>query len=258
MGEMRVFSDLKKNEKISLIIFILIRITVCILMIWSIISFIKAHNNTLITAEGVRSRQAFVFFNCFVMLMASFLPSILEHSWKIEIPSFMEMVFVIFCFLCLVLGEIGNFYAKFRWWDSMLHTASGLLITSLGFVVLNTLNKSDHIYTKLSPLSVCIFALCFSVSIGAIWEIIEWILDGIAGTNMQRFRDNYDSSLLFIGRDALRDTMKDLILDLLGSLIVSLLGYIDLKRKKNFVHNLVLKTEDSDITSIRGWHSKIK
>ncbi|MCR5786645.1 MAG: hypothetical protein K6G28_03015 [Acholeplasmatales bacterium] len=256
----RTFSELRKDEKINLIVFITVRVIVLLLIMWAIADTIKAHTTGSTNTSEIRSRAIFVLTNCVIMLIASFLPSILEHTWKVEIPSVMEIVFIVFCFLCLVLGEIGNFYAKFKWWDSMLHASSGFLITALGFVVLNTLNKSDHIYTRMSPVSVCIFAFCFSVSIGAIWEIIEWTIDGSAGTNMQRFRYNYDSQVLFMGREALRDTMKDLILDTLGSLAVSIFGYIDLKNKKTFVPNLVLASTDEEVANIKvsGWHKRDK
>ena len=94
----------------------------------------------------------------------------------------------------------------------------------------------------MNPLFVCIFAFCFSVCIGALWEIVEWTIDGIAGTNMQRFSDN-DTRALFEGREALRDTMGDIILETCTSFVVAIIGYIDLRCRKQFVPNLVLASK---------------
>lgn len=237
------WKDLKKSDKTKVILFFLIRLIVVGLIITSIFELIFAKENDTMSKEEVRSRTAFILTNCVLTLGATMLPSILERQLKVEIPSLMEIIFVVFTFLALILGEIGNFYAKFDWWDDMLHGSSGILITSLGFIVLNTLNKSDKVASKMNPVFICIFAFCFSVCIGAIWEIIEWTIDGFAGTNMQRFSDN-DTRVLFEGRDALRDTMGDIILETCTSLVVAVIGYIDLRCRKQFVPNLVLHSKE--------------
>lgn len=244
------FKELKKSDKFKVLLFIFIRVIVALLIVASILELIFAKENDSMSKAEVRSRDAFILLNASLMLGATILPSILEHQLKIEIPSLMEIIFVVFAFLALILGEIGNFYAKFSWWDDMLHGSSGILITSLGFIVLNTLNKSERIASKMNPLFICIFAFCFSVCIGALWEIVEWTIDGIAGTNMQRFSDNY-SRELFMGRDALRDTMGDIILETCTSAIVAIIGYIDLRKRKQFIPNLVLKSKEEDSSSFK-------
>ncbi len=243
------WKELKKSDKFKIILFFLIRVIVVGLIVTSIIELIFAEANDSMSKEEVRSRTSFILINCILTLGATILPSLLEHQLKVEIPSLMEIIFIVFTFLALILGEIANFYAKFDWWDDMLHGSSGILITSLGFIVLNTLNKSDKIASKMNPLFVCIFAFCFSVCIGAIWEIIEWTIDGIAGTNMQRFSDNY-TRVLFEGRDALRDTMGDIILETCTSFVVAVIGYIDLRCRKQFVPNLVLESKPSENNKI--------
>lgn len=233
------WKNLTKSDKFKIILFLLIRIIVIGLIVTSIIELIFAQDNDAQSKAEVRSRTTFILVNSVLTLGATVLPSILEHQLKVEIPSLMEIIFIVFTFLALILGEIANFYAKFDWWDDMLHGSSGILITSLGFILLNTLNKSDKVASKMNPLFVCIFAFCFSVCIGALWEIVEWTIDGIAGTNMQRFSDN-DTRALFEGREALRDTMGDIILETCTSFVVAIIGYIDLRCRKQFVPNLVL------------------
>lgn len=237
------WKSFKRSDKVKVVLFFLIRISIVGLIIAALLELIFAQGNDSMSKSEVRSRDAFILLNSFLMLGATILPSILEHQLKIEIPSLMEIIFVVFAFLALVLGEISNFYAKFDWWDDMLHASSGILITSLGFIVLNTLNQSDRIASKMNPIFICIFAFCFSVCIGALWEIVEWTVDGIAGTNMQRFSDSY-TRVNFEGRDALRDTMGDIILETCTSAVVAVIGYIDLRKRKQFIPNLVLKSKN--------------
>lgn len=45
----------------------------------------------------------------------------------------------------------------------------------------------------------------------------------------------------FLGRLALRDTMKDLIVDTIGAAVMSVIGYISLKHQKGWVEKLLLK-----------------
>jgi hypothetical protein len=53
------------------------------------------------------------------------------------------------------------------------------------------------------------------LSIGALWEIFEFLMDSLFGLNMQK--------------SGLIDTMWDLIVDALGALVISILGYLYLK-----------------------------
>ncbi|HHW99977.1 MAG TPA: hypothetical protein GX740_01565, partial [Acholeplasmataceae bacterium] len=92
---------------------------------------------------------------------------------------------------------------------------------------------------------VALFVFCFSLSVGVIWEIIEYLIDGFAASNMQRFRDSITGEL-WMGREALRDTMKDFMLNTLGAALISVLGYIDLKRKSGLINKMVLKRERTE------------
>ena len=83
---------------------------------------------------------------------------------------------------------------------------------------------------KLNPLFISIFVICFSVTVGVLWEIVEFLADAVTGSNMQRYSESVTRDP-FVGRDALFDTMKDLILDMAGALVVAIISYVDLKKK---------------------------
>ena len=74
------------------------------------------------------------------------------------------------------------------------------------------------------------FALCFAVTVGVLWEIYEFSFDGLLGLNMQKFR--LEDGTQLIGRAALQDTMKDLIVDVVGAATVVAWGYLHSKRNE--------------------------
>ena len=223
--------------------FIITKVIAGIIMLLSVV-FIFITDN-----DESRSRLIFNALMAFVLLVLTFIPLIVEKAFKVDIPSIMEIIFLIFSVLSFLLGEIGDFYIKFRWWDSMLHAMSGVLLGCLGFVLLSYFNKNDHYKSfHLGPGFAALFVLCFTIMCGTFWEIIEWFADSLNGTNMQRFEDNITGED-FVGRMALYDTMKDLILDSIGGILIAIVGYFDIKFNKGFVEKLKVEIviENGDV-----------
>jgi uncharacterized membrane protein YjdF len=124
-------------------------------------------------------------------------------------------------------------------WDTILHTFRGAALGALGFSVISILNKSESIVFSLSPVFLSLFALCFAMSFSVIWEIYEFVMDIILGTNMQRYA--LDSGEMLIGQEALADTMKDMMVDAIGALVISGIGYISIKYEKGWLERVQLK-----------------
>ena len=116
------------------------------------------------------------------------------------------------------------------------------MIATLGFSVIAFLNNTDKIPVTLSPVFVACFTFSFALAIGAIWEIYEFIVDGVFGTNMQKFLLKNGEAL--IGRAAVIDTMKDIIVDAIGAFVISTVGYISLKYKKGWIEKLQIRKVD--------------
>jgi hypothetical protein len=149
-------------------------------------------------------------------IFLTFLPSIIKKKWSVDIPNGFEVVMVIFLYASLILGEIHKYYDRFWWWDTMLHLFSGIIIGIFAFYLIYEMNKFEKIKLKLNPFFVALFAFCFALAIGAIWEIFEFTVDQTFNTNMQK---------------GLHDTMWDLIADSVGALLVSTLGYFKIKKR---------------------------
>ena len=162
-------------------------------------------------------------------LVVMFLPSLLQKKFHIEIPNHMVILYLIFLYCGIYLGEFRNFYHIIPHWDTMLHTFSGGMLGALGFSLVYILNTAENVRVSLSPAFVALFAFCFALAVGAVWEIYEYTIDSLFGTNMQKML--LEDGTPLIGQAALRDTMKDIIVDALGALVVTVIGLFSLKAR---------------------------
>jgi uncharacterized membrane protein YjdF len=188
---------------------------------------------------AVKSDYALMLLQCVLGLAVMLLPGILQRKLKITIPSGMLIAFAIFLFCAIYLGEVHYFYFRIPHWDTMLHTFSGFALGAVGLSLIGLLNKSESISVSLSPAFVAVFAFCFAVAAGTVWEIYEFAVDSTAGLNMQKYMLEGGEAL--IGSAALTDTMKDIIVDTLGALVISIIGYVSMKRKSGWLEQMQIK-----------------
>ena len=151
------------------------------------------------------------------ILCITFLPVLLGQRFQVKIPHEFESLAVIFVYFSLFLGEIQGYYARFWWWDIVLHAGSGFLLGILGFLLVYVLNEKEDVELDLHPKFIAFFAFLFAMGMGAIWEICEFTADQMLGTTMQK--------------SGLVDTMWDLIVDGVGALVISILGWGFLKTR---------------------------
>lgn len=218
--------DIKKSK--GLYYFVLVGFILSI--IYSIYNIVVAPSKDVNTLERQKSDYVLMLLQCVLGLIAMHLPNILEGKFHITIPTNTIIAYLIFLYCAIILGEVRSFYYRFAHWDTVLHAFSAGMLGSLGFYVVAYLNNSELTDLNLSPFFVALFAFCFAISIGVLWEIYEFSFDGILGLNMQKFRLEDGTNL--IGRLALEDTMDDLIIDCIGALVTSIIGYLGLKHNK--------------------------
>ena len=176
-------------------------------------------------AIGVLNQRWLLVFSTSLVLVLTYLPYFIERRYKIYLPIEFESVIILFIYASLFLGEIRSYYAKFWWWDIVLHTSSSIAIGFAGFLILYVLYYKYRIDSK--PIWLVVFAFCFGLAIGSLWEIFEFSMDHLVGTSMQK--------------SGLRDTMADLIVDAIGSGLTSFIGYFYLQGRKAPVFGRLLK-----------------
>lgn len=179
---------------------------------------------------AARSDYILMLVQCLLGLFVLALPGFLEKRFSIDIPHFMTVLYFIFLYCAIYLGEVWSFYYLIPHWDTILHAMSGAMLGAFGFVLVRTLAEAEKVKVELSPFFVSLVAFCFAITIGVVWEVYEFAGDGLLGLNMQKFR--LPDGTLLSGHAALSDTMWDLIVDALAALSVAVIGFFVLTARK--------------------------
>ena len=193
-------------------------------------------------------------FLCILTLLLLVIPSLAQITFKVELPTALEIIILVFIFSAEILGEISEFYLVFPFWDTVLHTLNGFLAAAIGFSLVDLLNRSDRTVFSLSPLFTAIVAFCFSMTIGVVWEFFEFGMDQILGFDMQKdtvlfaitsVMLNPDGRNIPVTIDQIRevmingqplgvggyldigliDTMEDLFVNFIGAAVFSVIGF---------------------------------
>ena len=199
-------------------------------------------------------------FLCLLSLVLFLMPAFLSENFGIQFPSALEILVLFFIFAAEILGEIGCYYLRFPFWDTMLHTISGFLLAACGFGMVDILNKNPRIKFDLSPAFLSTAAFCFSMTMGVMWEFFECSCDLLLHTDTQK--DTVISSISSVALNpdgenvpvvldgitsvtvngqplgvngyldiGLIDTMKDLFVNFIGALVFSIIGFFYVKNR---------------------------
>ena len=222
--------------------------------------------NVAVIVIIVRSIAKGLWENVFTGVLALILlliPPFIEKSFRIKLPATLEILAYLFVFASGILGEIGNFYQRFVFWDAMLHAFNGFMFAAFGFCLVDLFNRSKRPRFTLSPFFLALVAFCFSMTSGVLWEFFEDAADTFLHTDMQKdtLRSAIDtvsipnalggkvthlrditstviqtadgqtvvlSGYLDLG---VADTMKDLFVNLVGAVLFSVIGYFYVKHR---------------------------
>lgn len=204
-------------------------------------------------------------FVCVLVLVIYLLPQFVENRLNIDIPTTLEVIIFVFVFAAEILGELQSYFIKYSNWDTILHTSSGFLCAAVGFSLVDLLNRSDNVKVQLSPGYLAITAFCFSMTIGILWEFIEFSADRLFLRDMQK--DTIVNQISSVSLDptnsnisitvkgikdvilvtdsgeqalglggfldiGLYDTMEDLFVNFVGAVVFSVVAFFECKSEK--------------------------
>ena len=115
-----------REHKSSFIVYFTLRFLVIVMMILQLMN--RNYENV---------------FLCVLTLMLLVIPSLVQITFKVELPTVLEIVILVFIFAAEILGEISEFYLLFPFWDTVLHTINGFLAAAIGFSLVDLLNRSE-------------------------------------------------------------------------------------------------------------------
>ncbi|MDR2109376.1 MAG: hypothetical protein LBP28_07985 [Coriobacteriales bacterium] len=210
-------------------------------------------------ALEIQNHAWYNVFLCVITLVLLLVPSFVERRIRINIPDVLEAAVLIFVFAAEILGELREYYLAFPYWDTMLHTVNGFLCAAIGLALIDILNNSPRFSISLSPVFVALSAFCFSMTIGVIWEFLEYGIDALFQTDAQKDTvitsissvllnpDGHNSaitvpvqSVAINGEEwqlggyidiGLIDTIHDLMVNFVGATVFSIFGYFYVKNK---------------------------
>lgn len=151
-------------------------------------------------------------------MILTFYDVFVEKLLKIKLEDNLKISIILFIFAAQCLGTALGFYGKFLWWDTMLHTLSGVIFFFVGETFIKQLNNSPE-DKNISRKTIIAFGICFSLATGVIWELFEFFVDSFLGQNMQITKG-------LVGQDAIKDTMVDLISVTVGTTCIAIIQKI--------------------------------
>lgn len=250
MKRLEVFG---KNKKATATVYFVLRFLVIVTMV---LQFIEGNYENV--------------FMCALTLILFLIPIIIERKLNIKLPNTLEIIIFLFIFSAQILGEVQNFYGIFKYWDTILHTINGFLCAAIGFSMIDILNRSTKFHKMLTPAFVALVAFCFSMTVGVLWEFIEYGMDKTFNTDMQKDRvlstissvelneegknkeevvKDIEKTIIYgnlNGKETvitinggyldigINDTMKDLIVNFIGAVVFSILGLLYIKNRDEY------------------------
>ncbi len=129
---------------------------------------------------SIHLRNALYALSSLASLALVFLPCFFERLLSCRISMDLKIIYWFLTVGGPVLGNVYRLYHYVRPWDKLLHMMSGFLAAALGYALPDFLMKEPP-----GKAFKCLFAVSFSVAIGGIWEIYEYILDVLFKMDMQ-------------------------------------------------------------------------
>ncbi len=214
-------------------------------------------------------------FMCILTLILFLIPTIVDRKFNIKLPTVLESLIILFIFAAEIMGEIGEYYLKVPYWDSILHTLNGFIMAAIGFSMIDILNNSPKLHFNMSPIFVAFVSFCFSMTIGVLWEFFEYGMDIVTMTDMQKdlivqgissvtLNPEFVNESIIISDISktiiegningvttqtvinggyldigLYDTMNDLIVNCIGALFFSASGILYIKGRSRFAKSFI-------------------
>lgn len=196
---------------------------------------------------------SFIIDKDMVMGFESIFCFIFTHLWDMfqvlgngsfieDVPPLSQTMLNIIIFVGIVFGSYFNLFDALPWFDNFMHIVSGFVCAVFGYDFAQVIQRKKG---GCSPTLAAIFALMFALSIAIGWEIYEFSMDRLHGTNLQLAKPVvgivYDA-VLGSGDYGLIDTMTDMIMNAVGG-IVGMVTIIAIRIKKPLEFKRSLNTD---------------
>lgn len=153
----------------------------------------------------------------FLAFLISLMPMFWDRNFKFHAPWQIDFSIT----FALFLHIFGVFYDLYHsdqwwWWDNMTHFLGTAVIALLAFYLIFILDYTEKI--NLSARMMAVITWLAALAIGALWEIAEYYIDQLLGTNLVQ---------------GIQDTIHDLLFDVGGATVVAIIGSTYVRRLRH-------------------------
>jgi len=158
-----------------------------------------------------------LLFLVIICITLPFVITYIANKYNFMLPPSFQLVSLSFILLAQYFGEFIQLYTTFSWWDLFLHGIFGCYAPIIGLHLMRGILTWDSEVTKKRfVIFTGVLTFCFTLALGVLWEIFEFLGDYFLKTGMTT--------------GGLEDTMTDLIIKTLLALITtSIYSYKEIK-----------------------------
>jgi len=149
-----------------------------------------------------------------------------EIILRVKLDEAMRTFVVLFSLFAFNIGTVMEWYIKYEYYSFFIHGISGILYTQIGFYIYFIVTGKKEVDLRKNWILALSYAVFFTMTIAAVWEIFEYFTYLITGRDVQHTLDT-----------GIHDTMLDLISCLAGSIFmaVNYLIYVWKEKQSFFV-----------------------
>ena len=167
----------------------------------------------LAAASRFLAGEYFLGLSATVAFLLTLAPYLVTRNLRFCLP--WEINFLIAASLYIhVMGHVGEYYVTLApYYDKLAHLVASVTVGLIAFFLALLAEHRGEI--RLTGPAIAVFILTSTLAAGTVWEIYEFAVDQVFGTNLQ------------FGNT---DTMWDLVVDLVGGALVAVFAAIVLAR----------------------------
>ncbi|UCC93136.1 MAG: hypothetical protein JSW25_00195 [Thermoplasmata archaeon] len=195
--------------------------------LWWATTALKAVMVVLAIVAVFRGPEVWVYSGIFCAVFA-FVPTVIRRATGLSMPVALEFLLFLALFLHVGGGALG-IYDMFGPWDMVTHFVSTFMLALFGFTLVFIANH-QWAFMTMTPGRVILVTMVIAMSLGFIWEGMEWAADKLFDIRAQ---------------DGIADTLMDLVMDAVGGLAASLLAV-------RWVANGTLEGMTKDLSRVLG------
>lgn len=201
---------IEKVPKGQLIFWIIVRI---IMVCCAVYSFV--HGDLVMGFESV---FVFIFSHLWDMFQVFGNGSFIE-----DVPPISQTALNFIILMGILFGSYLEWFDKFWWYDEVMHCFTGIVSAIFGYDFAGIIQKKKG---KCAITLSAMFGLMFALSIALGWEVYEFLMDTLHGTNLQLAKEGAETAMFDLakyrgeyGYLGLVDTMKDMMMNACGGVI---------------------------------------